>query len=88
MIHDARDVNEYAFGLGSGFKVATPLLERAFRDTYGLDMKDLFLSEDLAVGTFRHAVAATIPNVTKVAWERNTTRSSKRRRALSARGLC
>jgi hypothetical protein len=53
-----------------GFKVATPLLERAFRETYGLDMKDLFLSEDLAVGTFRHAVAVTIPNVTKVAWQK------------------
>ena len=53
-----------------GFKVATPLLEQAFHETYGLDMKDLFLSEDLAVGTFRHAVATTIPNVTKVAWQK------------------
>jgi len=53
-----------------GFKVATPLLERAFHDTYGLDMKDMFISEDLAVGTFRHAVATTIPNVTKVAWQK------------------
>lgn len=53
-----------------GFQVAVPLLERAFRETYGLEMKDLFVSEDLAVGTFRHAVAATIPNVTKVAWQK------------------
>jgi len=53
-----------------GFQVAAPLLERAFRDTYGLEMKDLFLSEDLAIGTFRHAVGTTIPNVTKVAWEK------------------
>ena len=53
-----------------GFKVAKPLLERAFRETYGLEMKDLFLSEDLAIGTYRHAVASTIPNVTKVAWEK------------------
>jgi len=53
-----------------GFKVATPLLERAFQETYGLEMKNLFLSEDLAVGTFRHAVGKTIPNVTKVAWEK------------------
>ncbi len=53
-----------------GFKVSKPLLERAFHETYGLDMKDLFLSEDLAVGTFRHAVAVTIPNVTKVAWQK------------------
>jgi hypothetical protein len=53
-----------------GFKIATPLLERAFRETYGLEMKDLFLSEDLAIGTFRHAVGTTIPDVTKVAWDK------------------
>ncbi len=52
-----------------GFKVAKPLLDRAFRDTYGIETKDLFLSEDLAIGTFRHAAGTTIPNVTKVAWE-------------------
>jgi hypothetical protein len=52
-----------------GFKVSEPLLERAFRKTYGLEMKDLFLSKDLAIGTYRHAVASIIPNVTKVAWE-------------------
>jgi hypothetical protein len=60
-----------------GFKVATPLLERAFHQTYGLDMDDLFVSEDLAVSTFRHAVAKTIPNVTKVAWEKNQEQIQK-----------
>jgi hypothetical protein len=53
-----------------GFKVSKPLLERAFGRTYGLEMKDLFLSEDLAIGTYRRAVASTIPNVTKIAWEK------------------
>ena len=53
-----------------GFKVAKPLLERAFKATYGLEMKDLFLSEDLAIGTYRHAVGSMIPDVTKVAWEK------------------
>ena len=53
-----------------GFKVSKPLLERAFTETYGLGMKDVFVSEDLAIGTYRHAVASTIPNVTKVAWEK------------------
>jgi hypothetical protein len=60
-----------------GFKVATPLLERAFRETYGLEMKDLFLSEDLAIGTFRHAVGTTIPNVTKVAWDKKQEQIQK-----------
>src|SRR5580704_10880158 len=51
-----------------GFQVAKPLLERAFRETYGLEMKDIFLSEDLAIGTYRRAVSKTIPHMTEVAW--------------------
>ena len=53
-----------------GFKVAKPALERAFRATYGIEMSDLFLSEDLAIATYRHAVGTTIPEMTKVAWSR------------------
>ena len=53
-----------------GFKVAKPALERAYREVYGLELKDLFASEDLAIGTYRHAVAATIPEMTKVAWKK------------------
>jgi Zinc dependent phospholipase C len=53
-----------------GFHVAKPLLERAFSETYGIEMKDVFFNEDLAIGTYRHAVATTIPEMTKVAWGR------------------
>jgi hypothetical protein len=53
-----------------GFEVATELIERAFHETYGLEMKDVFASEDLAVGTFRYAVGKTIPQMTQVAWEK------------------
>jgi hypothetical protein len=60
-----------------GFRVAEPLLERAVRETYGLEMKDLFISEDLAIGTFRHAVGSTIPDVTKVAWEKKRDQIQK-----------
>jgi Zinc dependent phospholipase C len=52
-----------------GFKVAKPVLARAFLEVYGLEMKDLFLDEDLAVGTYRHAVGTTIPEMTKAAWK-------------------
>jgi hypothetical protein len=52
-----------------GFEVATPLLERAFRETYGLEVKDVFLNTDLAIGTFRYAVSQTIPQMTRVAWK-------------------
>jgi hypothetical protein len=52
-----------------GFQVAKPLLERAFAEIYGLPLKDLFASEDLAIGTYRRAVSSVIPNMTKVAWK-------------------
>lgn len=51
-----------------GFEVSKPLLERAFHDTYGLEVKDLFFDTDLAIGTFRWAVSRTIPEMTSVAW--------------------
>ena len=51
-----------------GFEVAMPALERAFRKTYGLEMKELFSDVDLAIGTYRHAVSSIIPEMTKVAW--------------------
>lgn len=51
-----------------GFRVAKPLLERAFSETYGIEMKYIFFNEDLAIGTYRHAVGTTIPEMTKVAW--------------------
>jgi hypothetical protein len=53
-----------------GFEVSKPLLERAFKSTYGLDIRDVLLSEDLAIGTFRHTASKTIPQMTKVAWEK------------------
>lgn len=52
-----------------GFKVAKPVLERAFRDTYGLELKDVFGDLDLALGTYRKSVSAVIPEMTKVAWD-------------------
>jgi hypothetical protein len=60
-----------------GFEISKPLLERAFTETYGLEMDDLFLSEDLAIGTYRHAVGETIPDVTRIAWERKREQIEK-----------
>jgi hypothetical protein len=51
-----------------GFEIAMPALERAFRATYGIEMKELFSDVDLAIGTYRHAVSSIIPEMTKVAW--------------------
>ena len=60
-----------------GFQVAKPALERAFLDTYGIQMKDVFFSEDLAIATYRHAVGTTIPEMTKVAWGKKRDQIAK-----------
>jgi hypothetical protein len=52
-----------------GFQVARPLLERAFRDTYSLELNDVFHDLDLALGTYRRAVSAVIPEMTRAAWD-------------------
>lgn len=50
-----------------GFAVATPLLERAFKRTYGINFTDLVSDEDLAIGTYRRSISKIIPEMTKVA---------------------
>ncbi len=50
-----------------GFNVSTPVLERAFQKTYDLQLKDVISNEDLAVGTFRHAISRLIPDMTRIA---------------------
>ena len=52
-----------------GFQVSKPVLERAFRSTYGLEITDVFRALDIAIGTFRWTVGTTIPEMTKVAWQ-------------------
>ena len=52
-----------------GFKVSKPLLERAFNETYGLELHDVLLSEDLALGTYRYAAGKMIPHLTAAAWQ-------------------
>ena len=52
-----------------GFKVSKDVMARAFKKTYGLELKDVFANMDLAIGTFRRAVSTIIPEMTRVAWE-------------------
>ena len=51
-----------------GFEVSKALLERTFKAIYGLEMKDMFLSEDMAIGSYRHAISDTMPAITRIAW--------------------
>lgn len=51
-----------------GFQVSRDELERAFRDTYGIEMKDVFGNVTLAIGSYRYAVGSIIPGMTRIAW--------------------
>jgi hypothetical protein len=52
-----------------GFEVSKPVLERAFLDTYGVELKDVFGNLDLSLGSFRYSVSSIIPGMTRVAWQ-------------------
>src|SRR6202051_2028924 len=51
-----------------GFQVAVPLLEQAFQETYGLELKTVLPSEEKALNSYRHAVSEQLPKATKIAW--------------------
>jgi len=51
-----------------GFHVSKRLLEQAVQETYGLELGDMLLNVDLAIGTYRQAVSTTIPEMTELAW--------------------
>ncbi len=52
-----------------GFAVEKPLLERAFRETYGLEIGDLFTSFDTALVTYRWAFRGVVDEATGIAWQ-------------------
>src|ERR1700691_736817 len=51
-----------------GFAVPAPLLEQAFQETYGLDLKHVLSNEDKVLGSYRYDVSRLIPKATRVAW--------------------
>ena len=51
-----------------GFEVDAPLLEQAFRETYGLDLKVALPDEEKALGSYRRSVSKLIPKATRIAW--------------------
>jgi len=50
-----------------GFEISQGLLERVFPKVYGVKFDDVVDDEDLAIGSFRHAVSKVIPEMTRVA---------------------
>ncbi len=51
-----------------GFGVASPLLEQAFQETYGLDLKSVLSNEDKVLGSYRYDVSRLLPKATRIAW--------------------
>jgi hypothetical protein len=51
-----------------GFGISVPLLEQAFQETYGLELKKVLDDEDKVLGSYRHDVSQLIPRATRVAW--------------------
>jgi hypothetical protein len=51
-----------------GFGVSVPLLEQAFQETYGLDLKSVLSDEDKVLGSYRHDVSQLVPKATRIVW--------------------
>lgn len=51
-----------------GFEVAQRVLDQAFRETYGLELKSVLLDEDRALNSYRRDVSKLIPKATRIAW--------------------
>jgi hypothetical protein len=51
-----------------GFEVSRSVLEQAFQETYGLALKDVLVSEDKVLNSYRRDVSKVIPKATRIAW--------------------
>ena len=51
-----------------GFEVSLPVLERAFQETYGIELKSVISNEERAANSYRNSVNGLIPKATRVAW--------------------
>jgi hypothetical protein len=51
-----------------GFGVSVPLLEQAFQETYGLDLKSVLTDEDQVIASYRRDVSQLLPKATRIAW--------------------
>jgi hypothetical protein len=51
-----------------GFGVSVPLLEQAFLETYGLELKSVLTDEEKVLESYRHDVSQLLPQATRIAW--------------------
>ena len=70
-----------------GFDVQKEVLKRAFRDTYSLELTDIFKDLDTGLESYRHIVSGTIPHMTRVAWRLKKDDLAKRRPGVTRRAF-
>ncbi|HEY6129018.1 MAG TPA: zinc dependent phospholipase C family protein [Candidatus Acidoferrum sp.] len=51
-----------------GFEVSPRVLDQAFQETYGLDLKKVLHNQDHVFGSYRYAVSNLLPKATRIAW--------------------
>jgi len=51
-----------------GFEVAPRVLEQAFEETYGLDLRRVLVDEERVLNSYRRAVSKLLPKATRIAW--------------------
>ena len=51
-----------------GFEVARRVLDQAFLETYGLELKSVLVNEEKALNSYRRDVSKLIPKATRIAW--------------------
>ncbi|MGA8035215.1 MAG: zinc dependent phospholipase C family protein [Candidatus Acidiferrales bacterium] len=68
-----------------GFGVATPLLEQAFEQTYGLPLTSVLPNEKRALESYRRDVSQLLPKATRVAWSLKKDEIQKDRPGITKR---
>jgi hypothetical protein len=52
-----------------GFEVSRAVLDKAFRETYGLELKNVLVNEEKALNSYRRDVSKLIPKASRIAWD-------------------
>ncbi|WDF57044.1 zinc dependent phospholipase C family protein [Mucilaginibacter sp. KACC 22063] len=68
-----------------GFNVSKPVLERAFRKTYGEDLNELFSNFEGSVKTFRWGVKNLMPTLIRRTWKSQHDSIMKRQPGMTAK---
>jgi hypothetical protein len=52
-----------------GFKVAKDLLNRAFKETYGIELQSILKHENLTIWSYSESISKLMPHLTEITWK-------------------